>query len=649
MPVKAKTAKITKSTAKKAAPEKKQIPIVSNDKAEKTFKQRFDTNSKIIAEKYRALYGSNEHMLGDLLRIVEQAFSDRKASLRKQDLERETDSEWFLSQEKIAISLYVDLFSDNLSSLKNKIPYLQELGVNLVHFMPLLKTREGADDGGFAVSSYTEINPRLGTMTEFEELNDLLRKAGIDTCIDFVANHTAKEHEWAQKARAGEKEYQDMYYMYDSYNIPAEFEKSLVSTFPEIAPGNFTYQPDIKKWVFTTFYEFQWDLNYKNPATLNNVIHDMLFLLNHGVSIIRIDAIRHIWKEVGTNCSNLPQVHIIVAIMKLVLNIVCPGAIFLGEAVTTQKDVLEYFGSKDGGCELMYNITFMSSLWSSLATRDVTYMRNCLQSSPHLPDGVTWVNYIRCHDDADFIIEEKEINALGQSTFWHKQFLISFYTSQFPGTFARGEIYSYDHATKNARVSGTAASMCGLEKGLYEHDRFQVDYAYRRMLLLYGVLLTYNGIPLIYSGDEIATLNDYSYKHHHEKAADSRWLHRPKFDWERAKLRENATTSEGIIFQGLQKMLAIRKSEPFFHAKVKYQDFDTWNSGVFGSCKKTDDATFILLANFTEHYQYLNTSAIKHDRIEGEFTDLLTGKKISLDSPAIYLNPYEFFWLKQAT
>jgi amylosucrase len=616
-------------------------------KTEKTFQDRFDANSKSITEKYRALYGNNEQMLADLLQIIDQSFSDRKAALRKQDLERESNPGWFLSPDKVAISLYVDLFSNNLSALKDKVPYFKELGINLIHFMPLLKTRDGTNDGGFAVSSYTAINPKLGTMEEFEELNDMLRSAGIDTCIDFVANHTAKEHEWAQRARAGEKEFQDMYYMYDSYNIPAEFEKSLISTFPELAPGNFTYQPDLKKWVFTTFYEFQWDLNYKNPATLNKVIREMLFLLNRGVNVIRIDAIRHIWKEVGTNCSNLPQVHTIIAIMKAVINVVCPGAIFLGEAVTTQKDVLEYFGTKEGGCELMYNITFMSSLWSSLATRDVKYMRNCLQSSPHLPVGVTWVNYIRCHDDADFIIEEKEINALGQTTFWHKQFLINFYIGWFPGSFARGEMYSYDEKTKNARVSGTMASMCGLEKGLYEHDRFQADYAYRRMLLLYGVLLTYNGIPLIYSGDEIATLNDYSYKHDTEKAADSRWLHRTKFDWERAALRDNSTTSEGIIFQGLKKLISIRKSEPVFHAAVKYCDFDTWNNGVFGSYKKTDDETFVLLANFTDHYQAIDTSSINHNKIYGEFIELITGKKISLDSPTIYLNPYEFFWLKQ--
>jgi glycosidase len=618
-----------------------------NIKADASFKKRYEDAAKSIAEKYFSLYGQDEAMLQNLLQIAKDAFSERKFSLREKDLAREVNPNWFLSQDVIAMSLYVDLFSDNLKRLHEQIDYIKELGVNLIHFMPLLKTRDGADDGGFAVSSYMQINPKLGTMSEFEKLNDLLRQEGISTCIDFVANHTAKEHEWANRARQGEQEYQNMYLMYDSYDVPAEFEKTLPNIFPELAPGNFTYQPDINKWVFTTFYDFQWDLNYKNPATLNNMLRKLLFLLNRGVDVVRVDAIRHIWKEIGTQCSNLPQIHVIVEIMKSVVNVVCPGTIFLGEAVTLQKDVLQYFGSKDKGCELMYNITFMSALWSSLATRSTTYMRRCVENSPHLKHGTCWMNYIRCHDDLDFIIESDEIFSVGSHPISHKHFLIDFYRGTYPWSFARGELYSYEERTKNARISGTLASMCGLEKGLYENDRFQVDYAYRRILLLYGVMLAYNGIPLIYSGDELATLNDYSYKYHAEKAVDSRWLHRPKFDWERAKLRNNMTTSEGIIFQNLKKMIHIRKSEPIFHANIPISIFDTWNNAVFSFAKWGHDSTFILLANFTEAYQAVEVSHLKNTGFYGTFVDLISGKELNLDSPTIYLNPYEFLWLKK--
>ena len=617
------------------------------DKAEICFQKRFDDNIKFITEKYYSLYGQNNPHLQQLTQIIKDGFANRKVELKEKDLEREINQDWFLSQNTIAISLYIDLFSDNLNNLKSKVNYLKELGINFIHFMPLLKTRPGSNDGGFAVASYTEIDPKLGTMDKFEELNDILRHEGIATCIDFVANHTAKEHEWALRARAGEKEYQDMYYMYDSYDIPAQFEKHLVSVFPEVAPGNFTYQQDMHKWVFTTFYEFQWDLNYKNPVTLSRVMEDMVFLLNRGVEILRIDAIRHIWKEVGTDCSNLPQVHVIISIMKAVINIVSPGAIFLGEAVTSQKNILEYLGAKQNGCELMYNVTLMTSLWSTLATRNVKYMRLCMQNSPSLPAGTGLINYIRCHDDADFIIEDEEIQSLGLSAFWHKQFLIDFFKGTFAGSFSRGEIYAYDERTKNARISGALASMCGLEKGLYEHDRFQVDYAYRRILLLYGVLLAYHGIPVIYSGDEIAQLNDYSYKHQKEKHMDTRWLHRSKFNWHKAELRHNLTTSEGIVFNGLKKLIEIRKKEPIFHSSIPFISFDTWNHGVFGGYKKTSGEKFILLANFTEHYHCIDTNALKNAGFGGIFSELIKNQELSLNTSLIFLNPYEFLWLKQ--
>lgn len=617
------------------------------DKAEICFQKRFDDNIKFITEKYYSLYGQNNPHLQQLTQIIKDGFANRKVELKEKDLEREINQDWFLSQNTIAISLYIDLFSDNLNNLKSKVNYLKELGINFIHFMPLLKTRPGSNDGGFAVASYTEIDPKLGTMDKFEELNDILRHEGIATCIDFVANHTAKEHEWALRARAGEKEYQDMYYMYDSYDIPAQFEKHLVSVFPEVAPGNFTYQQDMHKWVFTTFYEFQWDLNYKNPVTLSRVMEDMVFLLNRGVEILRIDAIRHIWKEVGTDCSNLPQVHVIISIMKAVINIVSPGAIFLGEAVTSQKNILEYLGAKQNGCELMYNVTLMTSLWSTLATRNVKYMRLCMQNSPSLPAGTGLINYIRCHDDADFIIEDEEIQSLGLSAFWHKQFLIDFFKGTFAGSFSRGEIYAYDERTKNARISGALASMCGLEKGLYEHDRFQVDYAYRRILLLYGVLLAYHGIPVIYSGDEIAQLNDYSYKHQKEKHMDTRWLHRSKFNWHKAELRHNLTTSEGIVFNGLKKLIEIRKKEPIFHSSIPFISFDTWNHGVFGGYKKTSGEKFILLANFTEHYHCIDTNALKNAGFGGTFSELIKNQELSLNTSLIFLNPYEFLWLKQ--
>ncbi|MCX7922630.1 MAG: alpha-amylase family protein [Clostridia bacterium] len=614
--------------------------------AEKLFQQRFGEDVEILRSKYRDLYGENEKYFNDLVEIVKNAFADRKASLRELDLERLENPGWFLSQDVIGTSFYTDLFADNLKGVSEKIDYLKELGINYLHFMPLLKTREGKDDGGYAVSSYIEINPKLGNMDEFEALNDQLKKDNMVTCIDFVLNHTAKEHEWAMRARAGEKEYQDMYFMYDSYDIPAEFEKALPDIFPELAPGNFTYYEDIKKWVFTTFYEFQWDLNYKNPFTLNCVIKDLLVLLNKGVDVVRMDAVRHIWKEVGTDCSSLPQCYIIVDILKTIVHMVSPGVIFLGEAITSSHDVLKFFGTTYSGCQSMYNVGLMGALWNTLATRDVRYMSNCIANGPELPLGVCWNNYIRCHDDIGYVLEKPEIERLGFNPFWHEQFLIYYYKGDHPGSFSRGELYSYDEKTKSARISGTLASLCGLEKSLYEGDKLQAEYSTRRIILMFASMLAYEGIPIIYIGDEIATLNDYSYKNDVEKEVDSRWLHRPKFDWERANKRYNMTTYEGQVFQSLKTLIHTRKQDSIFHADVHTRVFDTWNHGVFGTFKKKDDDGFVFIANFTEHYQEVYTAAVKNVGFNGTMYEILQNKELDLNTEKISLKPYEFLWLK---
>lgn len=409
--------------------------------------------------------------------------------------------------------LYVDLFAGDLQGVTSKIPYFKELGITYLHFMPILKAREGENDGGFAVADYREIDPRFGSMEEFRKLVILLRQEGISVCLDYVVNHTAKDHVWAKRVLAGEKQFQDMFFMHDTDETPRAFETTVPEVFPKVSPVNFTYYNEIGKWVFTSFYEYQWDLNYCNPDVFLQMVDTLLYLANTGVQVIRLDAVPFMRKELGTNCRNLPQVHVLLRLFRLITEIVCPSVVLLGEAIVEPHQIVKYFGAdKKEECHILYNATHMVNIWNSLATRDARLMARSVKYAQQIPHTSSWINNARCHDDIGWSLNEGILRDLGSDPAIHKQFLISFFKGDHSESFARGELYEYDSTMPDARNSGSLASLAGLEKALQNKDDYQRELAHKRILLVHAQLLAESGIPLLYSGDEIATLNDEGYR-----------------------------------------------------------------------------------------------------------------------------------------
>lgn len=592
---------------------------------------------------YKSLYGesdTNSYRFNQLQEIIEKAKKERKKELKSED---KKGNSWYLSEKMVGIMLYTDKFSQNLKEFENKINYLAELGITYVHFMPLLKSREGNDDGGYAVSDYLNVKESLGDMKQLERVISLLKKRGIRTCIDFVLNHTAKEHEWAIKCKNGEEDFKDMYFMYDTDEIPNMYEKNLTQIFPQVAPGNFTYYNDINKYVMTRFYEFQWDLNYKNPQVFNKITEVLLTLANKGIDIFRLDAIPYMWKELGTLSMNLPQVHTLLKMMELIVEEVCPSVIFLGEAIVEPNEIVKYFGSKEEReCHVMYNASMMVLLWNSLATRDVRLMEKSLSIDYGTPSDGVWINYARCHDDIGWGFEDNIIRELGQDPFLHKRFMIDFMEGKFPESFSKGELYEFNPVTLDARNSGTMASMCGLERALNNKDAYQTELAIKRILLLNSIIISYTGIPLLYSGDEIGALNYYDYKNNPEECGDSRWLHRGPMDWKKAENRKDKTTVEGIIFNKIKEMIEIRKNNSEFSSLIHSQPVFTGNKGVFAFHKEDK---MLVLANFTEHEQRIDANSVNWFGLPNVTEDMIQGKKVKLEG-TIVLGPYEYLWLK---
>jgi glycosidase len=598
----------------------------------------------LLMELYGTYYSFFYH-LEVILKTVTRAYVKRPADLRALDAGREADPLWFQSENMMGAVCYVDLFADNLQGIQAKIPYFKDLGLTYLHLMPLYDVPE-VNDGGYAVSSYQQVNPELGTMEELRVLAQALRENGISLALDFVFNHTSDEHEWAKRALAGDEDYQDYYLLFPDRTLPDQYERHLREIFPEHAPGNFTYRREIDRWVWTTFNPFQWDLKYANPAVFDAMLGEMLFLANVGVEFLRLDAVPFVWKQMGTSCENLPQAHTIIQAFHSLIEIAAPAMKFKSEAIVHPDDVAKYFGEGDRGgreCNLSYNPTLMALLWEALATREVKLLKYAMQRRFRIPDNCAWVNYVRVHDDIGWSFADEDAEALWINPFEHRQFLNKFYTGQFEGSFANGLLFNYNPVTKDGRINGTCASLAGLEKAVNAGDEALIELAIRRILLLYSVILSVGGIPLLYLGDEVGTLNDHSYQKDPGKFDDSRWVHRPKTNWERVERRHDLETIEGRVFQPLMRLINIRKNHPAFGGN-KTQVIDTGNPAIFGYIHWQLFQGILVLINFSEHPQEVDMVRFRAYGFKPTVYNLVNDQDISLGRPYM-LEPYQFLWL----
>ena len=585
---------------------------------------------------YMELY-DNGSMFAELCNQMYRFAEMRSAALKARDAAREAEPEWYKHRDLLGMMLYIDNFAGNLNGVRGKLDYLQEAGVNCLHLMPFLNTVKGRDDGGYAVADFRTVRPDLGTMEDLEALTAACHDKGINVCMDFVMNHTSCDHEWAQRALAGDGEYMSRYFFFDNPEIPAEYEKTVPQVFPTTAPGNFTRLED-GRYVMTTFYPYQWDLNYRNPRVFNEMMYNFLFLANQGMDIIRIDAVPYIWKELGTSCRNLPRVHTIVRMMRMIGEIVCPSVILLGEVVMEPVKVVPYFGTVDKPeCHLLYNVTTMCTTWHTVATHDTRLLRKQLDSVSTLPKEYVFLNYLRCHDDIGWGLEYVWLKEHHMQENPHKKFLNDYFTGKYPGSLSRGELYNDDPASGDARLCGTAASLCGIEAARESQNPEDLEKAVSLDLLLHGYMLSLSGIPMIYSGDEVARLNDYTYHSDPKKAADSRYVHRGPFLWDEAKLRHTPGTIQQRIFEGLRNMETLRKECGVFSQESSLSLEETWDSSILCLCRQGGGQKLISLFNFSDQPK---TAWIKE---EGTFKDLLTGQK--QEARDVPLKPYEMKWL----
>lgn len=616
--------------------EQKMVKNVNN--TEKIFAQRMEKHQDELRWLYMELYG-NDAMYAELCEQMHDYYLKRSTELKKRDIKKEKNPDWFKEKEMLGMMLYIDNFAGNLKGVEKKLAYLKECNVNCLHLMPFLDTPKGKSDGGYAVADFRKVRPDLGTMKDLARLTEKCHENGMNVCMDFVMNHTSEEHEWAKRARAGEGEYMSRYFFYDNGDIPARYEETVPQVFPTTAPGNFTWLPEIGHYVLTTFYPYQWDLNYRNPRVFNEMMYNFLFLANQGMDIIRIDAVPYIWKELGTSCRNLKEVHTIVRMMRMIAEIVCPSEILLGEVVMEPEKVVPYFGTVEKPeCHMLYNVTTMATTWNSIATRDIRLLKKQMDIVSRLPKQYTFLNYLRCHDDIGWGLDFDTLKQWGMEEPSHKRYLNDYFTGKVADSISRGELYNDDPVTQDARFCGTTASMCGIEAAGFEGNAEKMQTAIQEDLMLHAYMLTQSGIPMLYSGDELGQVNDYSYKDDAEKASDSRYLHRGAFLWELADKRKDLSTVQGQLFQMLKRLEQIRRQENVFSQEAEVYTYDVHNDSILGILREYKGERFIALFNFSESEQ---TAWMQE---EGIFRNLVNGEIVEVKDPV--LKGYEFVWMK---
>lgn len=616
--------------------EQKMVKNVNN--TEKIFAQRMEKHQDELRWLYMELYG-NDAMYAELCEQMHDYYLKRSTELKKRDIKKEKNPDWFKEKEMLGMMLYIDNFAGNLKGVEKKLAYLKECNVNCLHLMPFLDTPKGKSDGGYAVADFRKVRPDLGTMKDLARLTEKCHENGMNVCMDFVMNHTSEEHEWAKRARAGEGEYMSRYFFYDNGDIPARYEETVPQVFPTTAPGNFTWLPEIGHYVLTTFYPYQWDLNYRNPRVFNEMMYNFLFLANQGMDIIRIDAVPYIWKELGTSCRNLKEVHTIVRMMRMIAEIVCPSVILLGEVVMEPEKVVPYFGTVEKPeCHMLYNVTTMATTWNSIATRDIRLLKKQMDIVSRLPKQYTFLNYLRCHDDIGWGLDFDTMKQWGMEEPSHKRYLNDYFTGKIADSISRGELYNDDPVTQDARFCGTTASMCGIEAAGFEGNAEKMQAAIQEDLMLHAYMLTQSGIPMLYSGDELGQVNDYSYKDDAEKVSDSRYLHRGAFLWELADKRKDLSTVQGQLFQMLNRLEQIRRQENVFSQEAEVYTYDVHNDSILGILREYKGERFIALFNFSENEQ---TAWMQE---EGIFRNLVNGEIVEVKDPV--LKGYEFVWMK---
>jgi amylosucrase len=620
---------------------------LSADRRE-SFQLRLDRYWSDLSDGIGAIYPDPEiaaRLTESLLVLAASAYADRADDLHRLDQERLLQPDWLQQPRMFGYACYAERFAGSLPGVAEHLDYLADLGVTYLHLMPLFQPREGDNDGGYAVRDYRAVRSDLGTVDDLRELAATLRSRGISLAVDLVLNHVAREHEWAVAARAGDPARRGYFHIFPDRHLPDAYEQTLPEVFPAFAPGNFSYEPELDGWVWTTFHEWQWDLNWSNPAVLVEFANIILWMANLGVEVLRLDAIAFLWKRMGSSCQNQPEVHAVTEVLHALTRIVAPAVAFKAEAIVAPRDLVQYLGlGTHAGrvSDLAYHNSLMVQIWSMLATQSAALGREALTALPAAPGHGTWITYVRCHDDIGWAIDDADAVAVGVTGAGHRRFLADWYAGGAPGSWSAGLVFQANPNTGDRRISGMAASLAGL------HDSgppAAVDAALGRIFLAHAMAAAWGGIPVLWSGDELGQPNDPRWMDEEGHEKDNRWANRPRLDWARAAQRHDTRTVAGRVFSGLAHLARVRSGLPQLHAAAPSHILRDTDTGVLGTLRRHPSGLFVGLYNVTESSRSVPLSLLHAVGLIRPH-EALSGRDLHAEADgSLWLPPYGAWWV----
>jgi amylosucrase len=620
---------------------------LSSDRRE-SFHLRLDRYWSDLSDGIGAVYADlevAEQLTESLLALAASAYAERGDDLHRRDQERLLRPDWLQQPRMFGYACYTERFGGSLLGVTEHLDYLEDLGVTYLHLMPLLQPREGDSDGGYAVQDYRAVRSDLGTVDDLRDLATTLRSRGISLVVDLVLNHVAREHQWAVAARSGDPTHRDYFHVFPDRRLPDAYEQTLPEVFPEFAPGNFTYEPELDGWVWTTFNEWQWDLNWSNPAVLIEFVEIILWLANLGVEVLRLDAIAFVWKRMGSSCQNQPEVHAITQVIRAITRIVAPAVAMKAEAIVAPRDLVQYLGiGTHAGrvSDLAYHNSLMVQIWSMLASQSAVLGRQALTALPAAPSTGTWITYVRCHDDIGWAIDDSDAAAVGVTGDGHRSFLADWYGGDAPGSWSDGLIFQANPNTGDRRISGTAASLAGLHES---SPAGAVDAALGRIFLAHAIAAAWGGVPVVWSGDELGQTNDPDWMDEEGHQGDNRWANRPRLDWTRAAQRHDLRTVSGRVFSGLAHIARVRSRLPQLHASAPSHILPGTDDGILATLRRHPSGLFVGLYNVTERPRPVPLDLIQALGLSRPY-DALSGHELQVGADAVlWLPPYGAWWV----